>query len=68
MRFRAFALGVWMLARGPFFCSRQPPYEQVVPKVQINAKVTNHLKKRTALAQYREGSIQPEQLLTEMNR
>lgn len=46
----------------------KPPFEQMVSKAQIEAKVTEYLKKCNALDRYWQRSIQPEQLQAEMER
>lgn len=46
----------------------KPPFEQMAPKVQIEAKVTDYLKKSAALEEFWQRPIQPEQLQAEMDR
>jgi hypothetical protein len=46
----------------------KPPFEQMVPKAVIEAKVTDYLKKCAALDKYWQRPIQPEQLQAEMDR
>jgi len=46
----------------------KPPFEQMVPKAIIEAKVTDYLKKCAALEKYWHRPIRPEQLQAEMDR
>ena len=46
----------------------KPPFEEMVPKAVIEAKVTDYLKKCAALDKYWQRPIQPEQLQAEMDR
>ncbi len=46
----------------------KPPFEQMAPKAQIEAKVTDYLKKSAALGQFWQRPIQSEQLQAEMDR
>jgi N-acetylneuraminic acid mutarotase len=46
----------------------KPPFEQMVPRSVIEAKVTDYLKKSAALGQYWQRPIQPSQLQAEMDR
>src|SRR5512139_248580 len=46
----------------------KPPFEEMVPKEVIEAKVTDYLKKCAALDKYWQRPIQPEQLQAEMDR
>jgi N-acetylneuraminic acid mutarotase len=46
----------------------KPPFEEMVPREVIEAKVADYLKKCVALDKYWQRPIQPEQLQAEMNR
>ena len=46
----------------------KPPFEQMVPRSVIEAKVTDYLKKCAALDKYWQRPIQPNQLQAEMDR
>jgi len=46
----------------------KPPFEQMVPKSVIEARVTDYLKKCNALDKFWQRPIQPEQLQAEMDR
>jgi hypothetical protein len=46
----------------------KPPFEEMVPRALIEAKVTDSLKKCVALDKYWQRPIQPEQLQAEMDR
>ncbi len=46
----------------------QPPFEEMVPRAQIEAKVADYLKKSAALGEYWQRPIEPAQLQAEMDR
>ncbi len=46
----------------------KPPFEQMVPRAMLEAKVTDYLKKSAALGEFWQRPIQPEQLQAEMDR
>jgi hypothetical protein len=46
----------------------KPPFEKMVTKEQIEAKVTDYLKKSAALGQFWQRPIQPDQLQAEIDR
>ncbi len=46
----------------------KPPFEQMVSRAMLEAKVTDYLKKSAALGEFWQRPIQPEQLQAEMDR